>query len=302
MASADLNGDGLLDLVATESQSPNFAVFFGLADGGLGAPTEYFGTDGQALALGDVNGDGLPDVAVSDGPSLQIFLNEGSGTLNPVPLIVFLDATGITEISIADFNHDGLADLVIGYATSPTFQIAFLFGEAGGMFSAPHVIPGIGVETPLFVGDLNQDGLPDIVLNTSDGYHLAVFLNQGDGGFEISYYPIQSGGQLVSLPSDGGAPDLVFGSAKANGVQVLKNSGHGAFSIGPLYPGPGADGGYPGGTGTWLTVGDFNGDCLPDIATDYAPREGCGQSGAEVLVLYGNGDGLRSPGELATAQ
>jgi hypothetical protein len=153
------------------------------------------------------------------------------------------------------------------------------------------VIPGIGglfVSTGFLVADLNQDGLPDIVENSSDKSDLAVLLNLGDGGFETSLYPTPVSYQLVSLPHAGSAPDIAFGlwspEIGAVGLQVLKNSGQGAFSIGPVYQ----LGGNPSLNGFWLTVGDFNGDCIPDIVTD-----GFGNCGGEtnLSVFFGDGDG-----------
>jgi hypothetical protein len=104
------------------------------------------------------------------------------------------------------------------------------------VFATPVVIPGIGVGgifSQFLVSDLNQDGLPDIVANSSDQSDLAVLLNQGDGGFETTLYPTPAFYQLVSLPRAGMAPDVAFGLMSPEidpaGLQVLKNSGHGTF-------------------------------------------------------------------------
>lgn len=301
LVSADLNGNGLLDLVAAIANPEGFTfapieVFFGLPDGGLSSPVQYPLELGDAVGIGDVNGDGHPDVVVSVPPYLLILLNDGSGALTQLPPAINIDDTYVTKISIADFNRDGLADLLIAegedYTASPEVQIVLLLGQDGGTFSKPIVIPGIaGGEVPYFlVSDLNKDGLPDIVANTSDGFDLAVLLNQGDGGFLTHLYPAPFELEVVSVPNESGAPDLAFASKISNGVQILKNSGDGRFSIGPTYPGP--DGGYEGYTGAYLTVGDFNGDCIPDIATMACTDQACKPGSGEALfILYGNDAG-----------
>ena len=116
---------------------------------------------------------------------------------------------------------------------------------------------GDGLVSSFLVSDLDQDGLPDIVVNSSD-YSLAVYLNQGDGGFGTTFYPVVAAWQLISVPRAGGGPDLAFGLESApGGLQLLRNAGDGGFSVGPVYP---VEAG-------WLSVGMFNGDCIPDIVT-----------------------------------
>jgi hypothetical protein len=164
-----------------------------------------------------------------------------------------------------------------------------LLAQASTVFAPPAVIPGIGsghVVGPLFlVSDLNQDGLPDIAANTDStrvDTELAVLLNQGDGGFDTTLYPMPTAGQIVSVPHPGTAPDIAFNMLLEPGLQVLKNSGHGVFSVGPFYP--------VAEVGAWLTVGDFNGDCIPDIAIDTGSWCPDGTT-SSVSVLYGDGDG-----------
>jgi len=288
LASADLNGDGMLDLLALNDGTLD--IFFGQPDGGLGAPFTYPG--GGPFGVGDLNGDGYPDVAMSfiEGGvvfPVQIYLNDGGGGLLPSG---FVDAAQfVVGIGIGDLNDDGFADLVLaeggfdgGLLLSSTAEVAF--GNGLGGFTAPVALPGLGF--PLVVADLNQDGLADIAANTSDGSQLAVLINQGDGGFRTTLYPTSALGEgnIALLPHAGGPPDLVLGDTGfdnagidfGGGIQVLENLGDGTFAIGPNLQAPG---------GTYLAIGDFNGDCIPDIAT----------SGVGASVLYGDGDGGFAP-------
>ncbi len=141
------------------------------------------------------------------------------------------------------------------------------------------------------MADLNADGLADVVLNSRDGGALVILISQGDGGFVGTSYPTPIAGQIVVLPAQPGAPDLAFTSGSGGGeglweigqqVEVLHNSGTGVFTA-TSYP----------VASIWLTVGDYNGDCIPDLATSaYYWQELCPQPDAGLFaILYGDGDG-----------
>jgi hypothetical protein len=283
VVSCDLNGDGVLDLIALRSgEKPpgfGFEVFFGQPDGGLSEPTSYGGSE-YALAVGDVNGDGAPDVVVAYGPDVLVFANDGAGNL-AIQTTITTSASWIADIGIGDVNGDGYADLVLTENGDgpPPFVELFLGGDAGA-FAAPVLVPGIG-GTPwegLLVADVNQDGLADIVANISDGGQLAVLLSNGDGGFSTNLYPTPSWGGVTLVSQGTGAPDLVLGTTMGT-TQILKNLGDGTFSTGPSYEVP----------GTLYVAGDFNGDCITDIAISL--EADCDIGTGQLVILYGDGDG-----------
>jgi hypothetical protein len=108
-------------------------------------------------------------------------------------------------------------------------------------------------------------------------------LNLGDGGFGATPYPMPASPTVIALPGNQGPPDLIVSagfSGPSQGIRRLVNRGDGTFADGDLVPAPG---------GIFLTAGDFNGDCLPDVAIGIF--ENCGQVSWSISVLYGLSDG-----------
>ena len=292
IASGDLNGDGLLDLVATiDFPYSGFAVFFGQPDGGLSAPTAYPDAGGaSAVGIGDIDGDGQPDVVVSAGLGIDVFHND-HGALS---LLGSYPTSGrAAGVQIGDLDGDGVPDLLVAEILGDV-PVELFLGESGGAFSAPEPLTTLsGTDWGgLVVGDLNGDGLADIVGNSPDSLQLAVWLNEGDQKFQKSFIPTPVRGQVALVSQSGGPPDIVLGDVGNGepggsdsldaGVQVLLNSGEGAFSLGGGYRVPGGD---------CLAVGDFNGDCVLDVATSSWRSSGIGGRSWGLTVLFGDGDG-----------
>ena len=312
IASADLNGDGMLDLVAVDSP-PNqdievgFDIFSGQLDGGLGTPVHIQGTDGQAIpAIGDLNGDGLADIVVSRENAVNIFFQQSDGGF-ATPIAQFASIGNISGIGLGDVNGDGLLDLVLlEIGVGENAEVFLNLGA--GTFGPPSTIPG-GSSGPfgcLLVADFNRDGLADIAMASPSAAGLppssvAVLLSQRDGGFAATTYSLVPAYQITSLPRDG-ALDLavaqwgptwwVDGGPLQDGVQVLSNPGAGSGTP-YFYP-------TPKNTGQFLTTGDFNGDGVPDLVV--SGYLNCEVTGGGVAVLFGIADGgFQAPVSVPTA-
>jgi hypothetical protein len=167
----DLNGDGRPDIVlSSPSGDParSISVLYQQADGRYGSPLAL-SVDGswaaRGVALGDLNGDGRGDLAVTWGgaapAALSVYYQRSDGTLAPPVTLTSLDYPGAIEI--ADLNQDGRLDAVVahdGWSTVGVYSQA-----ADGSLQAEQRFAGTdGSANPhgLAVGDLNGDGRPDI--------------------------------------------------------------------------------------------------------------------------------------------
>ena len=306
LASADLNGDGLPDVAAGINGGPNNApydpggvdVFYGKADGSLSAPTHLAEGSGTAVTLADIDGDGALDVVTAnlDGP-IVVYFNSPDGGRSSTPthgaaLPATPDDAGVPMgIGVGDFNGDGRPDLVVSGENSG----AIFYNEGNATFGPPKpIVAQGGVFGGLVVADLNADGRPDIAVNGSSVY---LMMSQADGGYETTVVPNSNtyfvGGGMVVFPDGNGLPDLALLDAfvDPSTLRVLVNAGNGVFVGGGVFSVP--------RYAVFLTAGDFNGDCVPDlVASGY---RSCGSEGA-ALAFYGQPDGgFAAPVTLSSA-
>jgi hypothetical protein len=176
IASADLNGDGLPDLIVLTNLG--VSVFLGQATGGFNpvplgpfGPQESVGS--AAMAVGDLNGDGKPDVAIADPSGVELLFGQGDGTFSapvalPIPPQV-QDILGASGIAIGDLNGDGHNDIVL----STEYGVVVLDGHGDGAFSladqtSVSALAGFDT-TEVALADVDGDGRPDVIVPSGDG-------------------------------------------------------------------------------------------------------------------------------------
>jgi uncharacterized protein (DUF2141 family) len=281
LAIGDLNGDGNLDIVTantimnvdgTGSSSVSVLLQDPANPGDFLSAASYpTGFSPVAAAIGDLNGDGKPDLAVADTTGISILLQ------NPAAPGQFLGAKtlsvgngGTSAVAIADLNGDGKADLV---ATSSGVSVYLQDPTLPGSFLSPANYAAGAQPIFIAVQDLNGDGRPDLAIanlgTPDDGStaSLSVLLQS----------PVAPGVFLPATNYASGIRSSVVVAADFNGdgksdIAVANSGEFSGSSVSVLLQDPLTSGRFQPATNyagngviTWLAVGDMNGDNKPDL-------------------------------------
>jgi hypothetical protein len=323
---ADLNGDGIPDLVVVEE--PNsasgaegvtpLAVWTFLADGHGGfsrttpAPIPLATTDESiptSMVLADVDGDGNPDVVLGSSQLgvIRLAINDGSGTMRPpsqpLPFLGSIAGSTVAGVSaqvFADFNNSGH----MGFATLTPGGVDVYVGESDGGFKHTTFLPTPpgALNAWIKIGDLNNDGIPDIVIGGLSPYgsSMAVYLGNGDGTFRPAptFLPQASGystanATLADVNHDGNldAVATLVGNGFSGfwyGVFFGDGKGNLTFNINTLVPIALFTINYVHPLSA--TLADFNGDGKLDLLVPTA--------GFNLTDYLGNGNGTFTPGPI----
>jgi Bacterial Ig-like domain (group 3)/FG-GAP-like repeat len=319
LVTADVNGDGIPDIVVANSCSSSgecgsngsVDVLLGNGDGTFQSAVSYSsgGVGPFSLALADLNNDGKLDIVVANlfSSTVGVLLGNGDGTFQS-PTTYSSGGDEAVSVAVKDINGDNKPDIIVanlcaaGSNCASTGSVTILFGNGNGTFSAAGSYSSGGYfAESVAVEDLNGDGKPDIVVADycsssnacSAGGVIGVLLNNGNGTFQ-SAATFGSGGDqplFVTIADVNGdkKPDIIVGNSCANcslsgegSVGVLLGNGNGTFQSALSYD----SGGF---TAASVAVRDVNNDGYPDLLVANQSTETTPNSALGVLLSNGNG-------------
>ena len=284
VAVADLDGDGRLDILSAIAASPatqsilSARVQSPTAPGTFADPVRSpTGADPVAIALGDLNGDGLPDVAVADAAAapdgshavdVQLQVVGTAGAFS-APVALPLGSRTPRGLALEDLDGDGRLDIAVAAAGGD--DVLVLFQQVPGTFAAPLGLPAGGEPTAVTAARLTGPGGPDLVVATANG-KVSVLLHGSTPGTFLPPATYEAGTnpaavQVADMNGDG-LPDAVvadydgtlevFFQAPAGDGTLLPPVRHDALDHGSCS----------------IAIGDIDGDGRPDVVVANAGPPG----------------------------
>jgi hypothetical protein len=223
---ADVYGKGKLDLVGVGMYG---GVYVAQNQGGgifstaksYSIPQNRLNGVADQVTVGDLNGDGKPDIIVTDPGlnSVSVLMNTGNGSFAPAQ--TYSVGGTPTAVAVGDFNRDGRLDIV---TTNSNGTVSVLLNNGNGAFGTAQNYAIGGPANSVAVGDFNHDGYVDIA--TTGSTEMDVLLNNGNGTFGPYQNVGPAGTSVVAADFNGdGYPDLaeLVGTGLIKSIDVVIN-------------------------------------------------------------------------------
>jgi hypothetical protein len=271
LASADLNGDGFMDVVSASYDDGTLNVFFNdkASPGTFNSPLVLNSPGASQLAIADMNGDGMPDLISADF-NVSLFVQSSPGTF-AAPVSLY--PGGANWVAVGDLNGDGAPDVAL---TDPVgVKVLMHTGAASATtYAAPAAVFTSSVNLNvsganiIAIADLNGDGLNDLVItdpgptNGSGGTVNILLQNPASHGSFLTpvSYPLTTQDLpqsiIVADLQGSGKLDIVIGGRQSVIVLLHDPANAGKFLAATVYAAAGAN---------EIAVADINGDGKPDI-------------------------------------
>jgi hypothetical protein len=263
LGAGDMDGDGDIDLVVGNTSTRTLLVLWNNEPGTLAFGSTTVSPSGRphSIGLGDLNNDGLPDVVTSNGGdrTVSILLSGERGTLKLARSWLVEGSGHLNWITSDDFDLDGHPDFVIADLAG---KLQLLWGVGDGTLLDAVVHPLEVRPERVTSGDLNGDGLVDVVTTNRDASSISVILNEGGRNFSTPRNILARAAPVAAAVTDldlDGTADVAVANRNAGSVSLFLNLGGGDLVLTKDLP--------IDGLPTYLVAADLNGDGKPDLVT-----------------------------------
>lgn len=278
VSTADVNSDGIQDLISASYEDGKVAVFYGKGDGTFNSAVSFAGGDGAYAAYAaDLNNDGRQDLVTVSFLDWQmnVLLATGAGTFSP---LVSYSAPGPLSLTLADLDSDGDIDVATSGGGAGVGAAVFI-NKGDGTFNAAVCYIGGNDPCTIIAADINGDGILDLANASASDNTVNVLLGNGNGTFKAPF--VNDGGDNAKGLAAGdfnsdGYLDLVSTGWHETSVNVLMGNGDGTFKAKVV---------YEAGTAPRSVVAtDLNGDGYTDLAVT-------SNTGGTLDIFLNAGDG-----------
>jgi hypothetical protein len=291
----DLDGDGLLDLVAAAPGDDSAVVFLNTADGYADgeAYSTGAGTFPKHVEVGDITGDGVADLVTANqdapaGSDVTVFPGTGDGSFGAgVP---YEACDRAHQTAVGDLNGDGSLDVVV--ACWGGGVISALLNDGAGNLDPPEDFTAADAPHSLVLEDFDDDGDLDTAVAAYGDNRLAVLDGNGDGTFAeptLLWSGLGPHNVVSGDHNDDANVDLVVTAENDAAVGVILGNGDGSFADAVFYdvgPSPKA-----------TAIGDLDGDGIDDlVSADTHGNYPDGSTPTTLTALLGQGDGTFAEG------